>query len=298
MDTPLVSVACITFNQVNYIRQCLDGFVMQKTKIPVEIVIHDDASTDGTQDIIREYIEKYPNFQWKPVFQKTNKYKEGKGILAPYVFPKCTGKYIAICEGDDYWTDENKLQKQVDWLESHPDYVLIADNALVCNSITNKEYLFNQSEDRDYSIADMISVRRFPTAGVLFRTSAKDGFVDACRYHYDTMMWCYFATKGKIRFSSHVSSVYRRGMQGITEYTGRYKFALMAEKWNKELVRVFGSYFDESIVNHNMYNAFMSAIDGAGMNVAIRCILKMLRYEPGSTCKFVVKLVGKKILFR
>lgn len=293
----LVSIQCAVYNHEPYLRQCLDGFVMQKTNFKFEAIVHDDASTDRSSAIIKEYADKYPDII-KPIFEAENQYSKGDGSLSRIMDAASIGKYIAICEGDDYWTDENKLQKQVDWLENHPDYVLIADNALVCNSITNKEYLFNQSEDKDYLIADMIKTRRFPTAGVLYRKKAQDGFYETCRYSYDTMLWCYLATKGKIHFCSQVSSVYRRGMQGITEYTGRYKFALMAEKWNKELVRVFGSYFDESIVSHNMYNAFMSAIDGADMKVAIRCILKMLRYEPLSTCKFVVKLVGKRMLFR
>ncbi len=103
---------------------------MQETNFQIEIIIHDDASTDGPQDIIAGYIEKYPQFKWKPIFQETNKYKEGKGILVPYVFPSCTGKYIALCEGDDNWTDPLKLQKQVDFLESHSEYSMCFHNAI------------------------------------------------------------------------------------------------------------------------------------------------------------------------
>ena len=124
---PLVSIACITYNQEQYIRQCLDGFVMQKTNFNYEIVIHDDASSDLTPSIIREYCAKYPEL-FVPILQTENKYKEGKGILAPYVFPKCQGKYIALCEGDDYWIDPLKLQKQVDFLEANPEYGMCYSN--------------------------------------------------------------------------------------------------------------------------------------------------------------------------
>ena len=117
----LVSVCCITYNQVFYIRQCLDGFLMQKTNFKFEVIIHDDCSTDGTTDVIREYVEKYPDLI-KPIFQERNQYQNGcKRILATFVYPKAQGKYIALCEGDDYWTDPLKLQKQFDVLESHKE---------------------------------------------------------------------------------------------------------------------------------------------------------------------------------
>lgn len=124
MDTPLVSICSITYNHAPYIRQCLDGFLMQKTKFRYEIIIHDDASTDGTTEIIKEYAEKHPDLI-TPIFQKENQYSKGiRGMFPRFCFPHAKGKYIALCEGDDYWTDPLKLQKQVDFLESHPDYVM------------------------------------------------------------------------------------------------------------------------------------------------------------------------------
>ena len=134
---PLVSIACITYNQDKYIRQCLDGFVMQKTNFKFEIVIHDDASTDNTPSIIREYCDRYPDL-FVPILQTQNKYREGKGILIPYVYPKCKGKYIALCEGDDYWIDPLKLQKQVDFLEMNPGYGLVRTNVNRYNQSKNE----------------------------------------------------------------------------------------------------------------------------------------------------------------
>lgn len=120
---PVVSICCATYNHVHFIRQCLDGFVMQKTKFPFEVLIHDDASTDGTQDIIREYEAKYPDII-KPIYQKENQYSKGVRVSLVYNYSRVRGKYVALCEGDDYWTDPYKLQKQVDFLENHPDYVM------------------------------------------------------------------------------------------------------------------------------------------------------------------------------
>lgn len=117
----LVSVCCITYNHAPYIRQCLDGFLMQKTNFKYEIIIHDDCSTDGTTDVVREYADKYPNII-VPIIQDVNQYQNGNtSILASFLYPKVRGKYIAICEGDDYWIDPLKLQKQVDLLEKNLD---------------------------------------------------------------------------------------------------------------------------------------------------------------------------------
>ena len=112
----LVSICCITYNHEKYIRDAIEGFLMQKTDFPFEVLIHDDASTDGTADIIREYETKYPDII-KPIYQTENQYSKGIKISATYNYPRAKGKYIALCEGDDYWIDPYKLQKQVDFLE-------------------------------------------------------------------------------------------------------------------------------------------------------------------------------------
>jgi glycosyltransferase involved in cell wall biosynthesis len=122
-DTPLVSICCLTFNHEAFVRQCLDGFLMQKTDFDIEILVHDDASTDNTQSILREYESKYPDKIF-PLYETENKYSNGyKGRMdIVFNYARARGKYIASCEGDDYWTDPQKLQKQVDFMESHPDY--------------------------------------------------------------------------------------------------------------------------------------------------------------------------------
>lgn len=121
---PLVSIRCITYNHEPFIRQCLEGFVMQQTNFPFEAIVHDDASTDGTAAIIREYAEKYPDII-KPIYETENQYSKHDGSLRKIMDAHMRGKYIAICEGDDYWIDPLKLQKQVDFMESHPECGLV-----------------------------------------------------------------------------------------------------------------------------------------------------------------------------
>ncbi len=111
---PIVSVCCTTFNQKKYIEQCIDSFLSQKTRFPVEIIIHDDASTDGTSEIIACYQSRFPTLI-KPIFQDENQFSKGVWVNR-YCFEEARGKFIAICHGDDFWTDSDKLQRQVEVL--------------------------------------------------------------------------------------------------------------------------------------------------------------------------------------
>lgn len=124
-----VSIVCITYNQADYIRDALDSFLNQKTNFEYEVLIHDDASTDGTAEIIREYQSKYPE-TITAVLQKENQYSKGIKVATTYLYPKVHGKYVAFCEGDDYWTDVNKLQKQFDYMEIHEDCSMCMHNGL------------------------------------------------------------------------------------------------------------------------------------------------------------------------
>ena len=171
MSTPLVSIICEVFNHEPYIRQCLDGFVSQKTSFPIEVLIHDDASTDRSATIIREYEKNYPGL-FKPIYQSENQYSKGVNIWCDIQFARAKGKYIAICEGDDYWTDPLKIQKQVDFMEGHPDYTLC------CTAFTQTE---NGDEQHPAEIAfgydgitleDILKGAWIGTLTTLFRNDA------------------------------------------------------------------------------------------------------------------------------
>lgn len=126
-NTPLVSVCCITYNHKNYIEDAIEGFLIQETDFPFEIIIHDDASTDSTNKIITQYAQKYKNII-RLILQEENQYSKGRRIV-PIAIKQSRAKYIALCEGDDNWVDPHKLQKQVTFLEQNPDYVITYHNS-------------------------------------------------------------------------------------------------------------------------------------------------------------------------
>ena len=214
----MVSVYCLAYNQENYIRSALEGFVTQKTNFPYEVLVHDDASTDKTAEIIREYAEKYPHII-KPIFQTRNQYSQGINITQTHIRPRVTGKYIAVCEGDDYWCDANKLQKQVDFMEAHPEYSACVHNTRMINQKTGKETILYP--DREYDIVPEMVI---PNPGIVCHTTSffyrskylfsRPGFLTAITGVGDYPLTIYLAMEGKIHYFPEVMSVYRIYSQG------------------------------------------------------------------------------------
>ena len=243
-DEILVSICCITYNHVSYIRQCLDGFLMQKTNFKYEIIVHDDCSTDGTADIVREYAEKHPDIL-VPVLQSVNQFQQGKKkILASFVYPIARGKYLAMCEGDDYWTDPFKLQKQVDFLESHPDYSMCFHRAEILKEKENLEnhLMCHDIEDREYDPNELFEVWKVPTASIV----AKRGIIDVENkgtdriLNGDIVIVLNSAILGKIRGMSDCMSVYRIQSTGVT-YNKELK---------KERAKRYPAHFEFIIENY------------------------------------------------
>lgn len=143
----MVSVLCATYNQEKYIGKALESFVAQKTDFPFEVIVHDDASTDHTAEIIRKYAKRYPDII-KPIFEKDNQHSKGVPIAVSISIPKAKGKYFALCEGDDYWISPNKLQTQVDYMEAHPGCTLCIHNAEMVreNGEFRKHWIISRKE--------------------------------------------------------------------------------------------------------------------------------------------------------
>ncbi len=220
----LVSIRCLVYNHEPYLRQCLDGFVMQKTNFAFEAIVHDDASTDKSADIIREYAAKYPDII-KPIYETENQYSKKDGSIRRIMDDATckTTKYIAFCEGDDYWTDPLKLQKQFDFMEANPDYSLCFHPAYVKfeNGIQERT-LFGEWKETDYNGLDIIRQWTIPTASVFFRAKFYNKkyfeIANDRRFIYgDIVLFEYMSTKGRIKCINEVMSVYRRNAGGVTE---------------------------------------------------------------------------------
>lgn len=217
MKIPLVVVKCIVYNHAPYIRTCLDGIVNQKTNFPFVSIVHDDASTDGTIDIIREYAERYPDII-KPIFEEENKYSKSPFELRKIIDEACYSnnpKYIAMCEGDDYWTDPLKLQKQFDFMEAHPDYSLHFHNASYYNQQLGKVtgQFDRYSKDTTVPTETMIIEGGgfCPSCSLFYRADLMKGYPDfAKNYHIgDLPLQIYLAIKGKVFYSADNMSTYR-----------------------------------------------------------------------------------------
>ncbi len=226
MNEPItVSVSCTTYNHAPYIRKCFEGFLMQKTTFSFEVLVHDDASTDGTREIIEEYVVKYPNLFF-PIYQTKNQYSKGvRGIMAKFNFSRCRGKYIALCEGDDYWQDPMKLQKQVDFMEQNPDFSGIHHKVLY----VDKEGSLLGESDRvlsDYFIAsyeDLVQGNMIHTCSFLFNTKSlkyQGEYIWKLSHDFhDIYLFLSVALSGKIKYSDEVMATYRRGVGVMQAYT-------------------------------------------------------------------------------
>ena len=218
MEPVKVSVVCTVFNHGKFLRDALEGFVNQKTDFNFEVLVHDDASTDDSQDIIREYEEKYPDII-KPIYQTENQYSQGK-IIEELVIPHIKGEYVAICEGDDFWIDEGKLQKQAKFLDSHRDYSLVACSSKTLNCITGEyEERFVINEDREISLEELVTEengRLFQTASVMMKNKVyteRKAWQSLFPYG-DRPMWMHAALEGRVYMLKDVMTVYRFATAG------------------------------------------------------------------------------------
>lgn len=225
-ESPLVSIRCTVYNHEPYLRQCLDGFVMQKTNFAFEAIVHDDASTDNSAEIIREYAEKYPDII-KPIYETENQYSKHDGslsrIMNEAIHPDA--KYIAICEGDDYWIDPLKLQTQVNFLETHKDCSMCFTNAIVkCEKGVSKksENLYNHLKEGVYLGSEILKKWTIPTASVVFRNYYKYNSAppkDKRFIYGDIIFFLWLSEKGKLWCINKKMVVYRRNINGVSVKT-------------------------------------------------------------------------------
>ena len=216
-DPVLVTIICLVYNHEPYLRQCLDGFVMQKTDFKVEAIVHDDCSSDNSALIIKEYAEKYPDLI-KTIFEKENQYpKIGFSGIFNLILPHIKGKYVAFCEGDDYWTDPVKLQKQVNFLETHLEYSSACSRTRLYSQ-SKGEFLqrdvFCTDHDEDVPAEDIIRKGGLYLAScsLVYKKEVRgNDYPEYCKKchvgDYPLQIMC--AMKGKVRYFNEAMGVYR-----------------------------------------------------------------------------------------
>ena len=249
----MLTIWCTAYNHEPYIRQCLEGFVMQKTTFRFEAIVHDDASTDETATIIREYAEKYPDII-RPILEMENQYSKKDGTIPKVMNENTHGRYVAFCEGDDYWTDPLKLQKQVDFLESHEDYSMCFHRAMLkWENGENKDTLFSKINDREYSGVEIFYRWIVPTASVVVRSEVlksdiyNEVIVNPDILFGDTPLFLCAAHMGRIRGMKDVMSVYRKHEGGMVYSPNRERDLLM-NKNNIAIYKIFGDKYKRAVV--------------------------------------------------
>lgn len=244
MTTPLVSICCVTYNHAQFIRKCLDGFLMQQTTFPIEVLIHDDCSTDGTTEIIRKYEAKYPDLIF-PLYEEENQYQQGKSAeIDFYNYRRARGKYIAYCEGDDYWTDPLKLQKQVDFMEAHPEYSVCFHDFQIYD-IRNNQWSkpscnmgtkFQQGGEDITSSMFLHNADYGQPLTMLFRVSNFDyKWSKQYKYYRDTHEIYHLLSMGKGRLMNFVGGVYNLHNGGVSTSLTTPMSALVVRETYKEL---------------------------------------------------------------
>lgn len=306
----LVSICSITYNHAPYIRQCLDGMLMQKCNFRFEIIINDDCSTDGTTEILKEYEKKYPDLI-HPVYHEENLYSKGqRGFFSKFVYPKAKGKYIALCEGDDYWTDPYKLQKQVDFLESHPDYAMCFHNAIQHwqDDLTKKDSLFSNIENREYSGIELYNRWIVPTASVMFCKQVIDSklYIEASNDRKfifgDTVLFLCCARYGKVYGMNDVMSVYRRLSSGLILQNHSDEFLQKRLQHTLEFEKIFGSdlkpYVRKKYIIENL-NLFYKRICLLKLKLAFQYLKQSFGYNVFYTIYYMpivlIKMIVRKI---
>ncbi len=263
---PLVSIICITYNHENYIRQALDSFIMQKTTFPFEIIVHDDASTDNTQLIVKEYESKHPGL-FNIIYQIENQFsKNERNIWFDITFPVAKGKYIALCDGDDYWTDLLKLQKQVDFLQENPSHTGVFHNVLFKYEGRNRENLYIDvaAGGKSYNFEELVKLNPIHTSSFLFRNNLINTNVKYFGVVGDRPLFTLLSNLGPIQYLNFVGSCYRINQNSIWSPLGTNKQILLviesyrsifrflkSENRRSVKIKIAGYYFNLSLERNN-----------------------------------------------
>lgn len=263
----MVSIICMCYNHGKYISDALESFVNQKTNFKYEVIIHDDASTDNSAEIIKEYEKKYPDII-KPIYQSENQHSQGIKIVKTFMLPKLSGKYIAFCEGDDYWTDENKLQKQVDFLENNPEFSVCVHNTEVENMGKNKTEIKLSPNDKAMKLKDVLKEsERYHTSSLIVCREFyinRPSWVNSVYGIGDLPSAIYYAASGRIMYFGDVMSHYRYGVPGSWSHKHSHNVKNQIKN-NKNIIKMLkeaNKYYE-----HKHFCDFVKSIFGYRLSI-------------------------------
>lgn len=221
VSQPLVSICCTTYNHEHYIEDALEGFLIQETDFPFEILINDDASTDRTADILHDYEAAYPTII-KIIYQNENQFSKGKRPMWDLIMPRTKGRYVALCEGDDYWTDRQKLSIQIRFLETNSDYVMSGHDAYIIDEYGNiiSESKLPDDHKRDFCPKDlMVGNAWVLTMSWVFRNVLVDNEYIPEKLHVlngDTFNTSILGQFGKCKYHAEIKpACYRKHLAGL-----------------------------------------------------------------------------------
>ncbi|MCQ4322499.1 glycosyltransferase family 2 protein [Stutzerimonas stutzeri] len=259
--SPLLSIICLAYNHAAFIKETLEGFIRQQTDFPFEVIVHDDASTDSTAAIIREYAARYPNLI-KPIYQRENQYRLGLPF-STQLFAQAHGRYIAYCEGDDYWTDPRKLQLQVDFLETHRDYVMTYHDAFMFNSqgVVRSPHLAGKYR-KDASALQLKQARPISTLTVCFRNLLHELPPELHGVEVlDICWWSLLGAHGKGKFIEAIKpAAYRVHEGGIFSMRSSKQRIQMTTHAYYNLARYYQRIGDPSLYEYFMVQVFAQAL--------------------------------------
>ncbi len=251
---PLVSICCITYNHEPYIKDALEGFLIQETDFPFEILINDDSSTDRTADIIRKYEAEYSKLI-KPIYQTENQYSKGRDPFQKFVLPRVKGKYVALCEGDDYWIDPLKLQKQLDFLENNPDYGLVHTDCDELYQLSGKIVKSRNKKINKYYdsypnpfFGLLTGEYWIATCTVMVRTSLLTKAITTKIFNNhnnlqsDLPMWLEISKRYKLKYFLSSTTVYRKNLGSVSKPTtklAKITYQESAKRIRKEFAKKY-----------------------------------------------------------
>jgi len=298
MDQVLVSILCLTFNHENYIQDCIEGFLIQKTNFKYEVLIHDDASTDLTSSIIKKYEKTNPGII-KATYQSENIHSKGINLIN-YNLPNAKGKYIAFCEGDDYWTDPFKLQKQVDFLDNNLDYGLIYTRSINFKQLTKKFYK-NNLYSKVNSFNELIESNKISTLTVLLKKDLVVSYFNEISPEKekwlmgDYPMWLFASLKSKIYFLDEVTGVYRvleESESNTNDIRKRELFIISTFKIKLFFLEYCGEPFDKIRLSNQMNMTLCSnAINYSHITLALTYFKKV------KNLNLKIKLIKKALIY-